>query len=516
MAFVEDYTENLALSVAQNEGIQLYFQEPTEMNRSIAMLSLNNLTSYEGVVRAVFLEANGVPLLDSLNNIQQEDYQLLGSEWYTDVEHTRFNRTLSPVYEVNIRNTIYYSMAYARNFYQNNRWCTIVVFIILNDTLYDTTVIGNNNFDCFYLYDADGNAFYTSGTEAQLDDAAAAAAALEGETGRNITQAGVVCSADSISSHWRVVSFVSTETILQAIFPYMLSLLAIMGSFMVMTLVVSSRSLGRMLQPIIALSKTMDGAAKGNLHQRVKVDRDDEIGLLETSYNKMIDDLQRSFHLIEEQEKQKQQAKFGLLVSQIDPHFIYNTINSINYLARRGRCEDIVTVNTALIAILRDRLRVNDIEITDTVANEKKIVDQYLVIEKFMYGGDLQLRWEIEEDLLQEQIPKNMIQPLVENSLFHGLINKETGEIFGKIVIRLVRTDAGIRLSVSDNGFGMDTERLQQVLQETYQPEDRGKKIGISNIRGRLVYLYGNADALEIRSAPNRGTSISITFPKPC
>ena len=125
----------------------------------------------------------------------------------------------------------------------------------------------------------------------------------------------------------------------------------------------------------------------------------------------------------------------SLLVSQIDPHFIYNTINSINYLARKKRCEDIVKVNSALIAILKDRLRVNDIQITDSVANEMKIVNQYIVIEKFMYDGNLEVEWDIAPELMEEQIPKNMIQPLVENSLFHGLIDEESGEFCGKIII---------------------------------------------------------------------------------
>ena len=161
-------------------------------------------------------------------------------------------------------------------------------------------------------------------------------------------------------------------------------------------------------------------------------DREDEIGQLESSFNKMIDDLKHSIEVIGEKEAKEQQIRFSLLVSQIDPHFIYNTINSINYLARKKRCEDIVKVNSALIAILKDRLRVNDIQITDSVANEMKIVNQYIVIEKFMYDGNLEVEWDIAPELMEEQIPKNMIQPLVENSLFHGLIDEEMRRILRK------------------------------------------------------------------------------------
>ena len=226
----------------------------------------------------------------------------------------------------------------------------------------------------------------------------------------------------------------------------------------------------------------------------------------------MLDDLRRSIDLIAEKERTEQQIRFSLLVSQIDPHFICNTINSINYLARKNRCEDVVTVNTALMAILRDRLRVNDIEITDTVAKETEVVEQYLKIQRFMYGGDLRVVWDVAPELREEQIPKNMIQPLVENALFHGLIDQESGMLDGELRIALQRADGGLLLTVRDNGVGIEPEKLEELLRRTRRPDERGSKIGLSNIRSRLYYLYGTADCLKIESAPGQGTTISILF----
>ena len=93
---------------------------------------------------------------------------------------------------------------------------------------------------------------------------------------------------------------------------------------------------------------------------------------MEKSFNKMIDDLKHSIDVISEKEAREQKIRFGLLVSQIDPHFIYNTINSVNYLARKERYQDIVKVNSALCSILKDRLRVNDIQIADTIAKRNR------------------------------------------------------------------------------------------------------------------------------------------------
>lgn len=509
--FVDSFTENLALSVQQNAAIMRYFSDPTESNRNIAMLSLSNLTSYEGIVRAVFLEMNGLPLLDSLIRACPEDYTLLQSQWYRDIRDSEFGRRLSGVYNVSINNNDYSTFAYARNFYLNNRWCTFVIFTSLNDTLFDVRIVGENNYDYFLLRDSTGSVFYSAGDEAWAERTQA----LRPEAGLTAvaeTEGGTALTRRSVSTGGEITSFVSSKSIFRSLMPYWLGMLISLTCMLLMMLAVLSGMLGQMLRPIVSLAQTMDGAAKGNLEQKVEICSDDEIGLLQQSYNKMLDDLRRSIDLIAEKERTEQQIRFGLLVSQIDPHFICNTINSINYLARKNRCEDVVTVNTALMAILRDRLRVNDIEITDTVAKETEVVEQYLKIQRFMYGGDLRVVWDIEPELSEEQIPKNMIQPLVENALFHGLIDQESGMLDGELRIALQRTDDGLLLTVRDNGVGIEPEKLEELLRRTRRPDERGSKIGLSNIRSRLYYLYGSADCLTIESAPGQGTTISIRF----
>lgn len=509
--FVDSFTENLALSVQQNADIMRYFSDPTESNRNIAMLSLSNLTSYEGIVRAVFLEMNGLPLLDSLIRACPEDYTLLQSQWYRDIRDSEFGRRLSGVYNVSINNNDYSTFAYARNFYLNNRWCTFVIFTSLNDTLFDVRIVGENNYDYFLLRDSTGSVFYSAGDEAWAERTQA----LRPEVGLTAvaeTEGGAALTRRSVSTGAEITSFVSSKSIFRSLMPYWLGMLISLTCMLLTMLAVLSGMLGQMLRPIVSLAKTMDGAAKGNLEQKVEICSDDELGLLQQSYNKMLDDLRRSIDLIAEKERTEQQIRFGLLVSQIDPHFICNTINSINYLARKNRCEDVVTVNTALMAILRDRLRVNDIEITDTVAKEIAVVEQYLKIQRFMYGGDLRVVWDIEPELSEEQIPKNMIQPLVENALFHGLIDQESGMLDGELRIALQRADGGLLLTVRDNGVGIEPEKLEELLRRTRRPDERGSKIGLSNIRSRLYYLYGSADCLTIESAPGQGTTISIRF----
>ena len=383
----------------------------------------------------------------------------------------------------------------------NNEWYTFVTFASLNDALYDIREIGKNSTDYFILCDATGDTFYAYGDE-KLQEEAEELKGEEKATSRVSLNNGIGFVNHSIENRWGIVSIVSHTTIMSSLAPYILELLFILTAFLILILVSTSQTVKRAVQPIIGLSQTMESAVQGNLDCKVTVDRDDEIGQLENSFNKMLEDLREDRKLILEKEKKEQHARFGLLVSQIDPHFICNTINSINYLARKKRCEDIIVVNSSLITIIRDRLRVNDIQITDTIAHEKSILETYIRIQKYMYDGDLEMIWNVEDEVMEEQIPKNMLQPLVENAIFHGLIDEEIGEITGEIVITAERIKDGIRVEVRDNGRGISPQRLREIVGRAYIEEERGRQIGLSNVQSRLYYLYGEGECFaEIAEA---------------
>ena len=142
-----------------------------------------------------------------------------------------------------------------------------------------------------------------------------------------------------------------------------------------------------------------------------------------------------------EKEKQEQEMRFGLLASQVDPHFVCNTLNTVNYLAKQKRNEDVVIVSTALSNILRDRLRLKDFQIYDTVRQEVFTVRHYLQIQEYRYGSKVCVHWLVSEDVMGCEVPKNLIQPLIENSLFHGLADEDTGEIAGNIYVSITEKE---------------------------------------------------------------------------
>ncbi len=509
MLFVESTTENLAVAVSESVEIQNYFANPSEQNENKATLMLNNLISREGVVRSVVIIPLNSPMLDSMNKLTDEDYFQLDTQWFKELQKNEFASGISPVYTARIGNTDHTTVAYVKNFYQNNTWFTFVSFVSLNSTISTIENIAQRNLGYFALADEQGNLFYTFGDD-QLHEKAEQAAKsnqTESKTQKNGVYSFV---SSSINYKLKIVSIVSQASMVQTLIPYISGVVVVLTLFLFLILVGTSQVLKQVTKPLLLLTNSMQNASKGNLSSHVNITSNNEVGLLGSSFNKMLDDLQRDIEIIAEKEKKQQQAKYSLLVSQIDPHFIHNTINSVNYLAKKGRCEDVISMNKALISILRDRLRVNDIQITDTIANEINVLNQYILIQKYMYEGDVEIIWDVDDNLKQEQIPKNMIQPLIENALFHGLMDEESGDFDGIIKIKIIKEEEDIKITVADNGKGMDEHVIKQVQNEQYSVEDRGKKIGLSNIRGRLYYLYGNRKRLEIKSEKNVGTTITL------
>ncbi len=254
----------------------------------------------------------------------------------------------------------------------------------------------------------------------------------------------------------------------------------------------------QMLKPLRQLSDSMQKVAQGNFTEELKVTSHDEVQELATSFNIMAKQLQEYFIRLQKKEEEKEQLRLNLIVAQISPHFIYNTMNTITYLARKGRIEDVILVNRMLIGILRDRLRISDIHLHCPVSEEIRMIEQYAVIQTYRYGKVFQIVWEVPEELKEALIPKYLIQPLVENALFHGLLpnKEENGNVVGGTIwIKISQEENQTIISISDDGRGMSDEQLQKLNEmiASDQPIENGRNIGLRNVATRLRMLYGDS-----------------------
>jgi two-component system, LytTR family, sensor kinase len=203
-------------------------------------------------------------------------------------------------------------------------------------------------------------------------------------------------------------------------------------------------------------------------------------------------------HRLQEQEKLLLAAKIESLASQINPHFLFNTLTSISSLIRT-QPDTARMLITKLSGLLRRLMRSTDHFVT--LREELESIDEYLDIETVRFGPQLRVAKEISADTLDLIVPSMILQPLVENSIKHGLSRKVGG---GRIVIRTSIRNAHAVIEVNDDGIGMTEERLQHAF---------AGGIGLSNVNERLRTIYGASSQLKLTSAPGQGTSVVVEIP---
>jgi two-component system LytT family sensor kinase len=204
-------------------------------------------------------------------------------------------------------------------------------------------------------------------------------------------------------------------------------------------------------------------------------------------------------HRLEEQEKLLLAAKIDALASQINPHFLFNTLASISSLIRT-QPETARTLITKLSGLLRRLMRSTDHFVT--LREELESVDEYLDIEVIRFGPQLKVVKHISPDTLDVVVPSMLLQPLVENSIKHGLARKVGG---GRITIKAAIRDRHTIIEVHDDGLGMSEDRLEHAL---------GGGIGLSNVNERLRTIYGANCTLKLTSIPGAGTCASVEIPE--
>lgn len=230
---------------------------------------------------------------------------------------------------------------------------------------------------------------------------------------------------------------------------------------------------------------------------------------------KTINDLSENVLLLMEQriedERQKREYEYKMLQSQINPHFLYNTLNSIKWMATIQNSPGIAEMTTSLSRLLKDISKGATNLVT--IRHELSLINDYFIIQQYRYGGTITLTSSVDDEMLLScQILKFTLQPLVENAIFHGI---EPKGMAGNITIHIYQDEGtDIHIDVTDDGIGMEPELAARLLQmETPVSSSFFKEIGVSNVHKRLQYEFGSQYGLSIRSEKGKFTTISILLP---
>ena len=262
-------------------------------------------------------------------------------------------------------------------------------------------------------------------------------------------------------------------------------------------------------RPFRRLTQVTDHVAKGDLTVRSDVTGGLEARVLSDSMNTMIDKINELLEQVKTEQVRLRKAEFELLQSQINPHFLYNTLDAIVWLAEAGEQKKVVSMVGSLSDFFRISLNQGQ-DILD-VREELQHVRSYLEIQQMRYQDILEYEINVPEEFYQNTIPKITVQPLVENALYHGIKNKR-GK--GKITVRGYREGSFFILEVQDNGIGMQPERLEQVRNALVHKQFVESKVyGLYNVNERIRLNCGEEYGLRISSTYQEGTTVKIFLP---
>lgn len=255
-------------------------------------------------------------------------------------------------------------------------------------------------------------------------------------------------------------------------------------------------------RPIKKLLKTMQDFGSGDFNVISSVTSSDEIGLLSQNFNLMVYNINDLIDKVYSETLLKQEAELKSLRMQINPHFLYNTLDTINWLAREKGVPEV----GAMAKSLGDMMfyTINGSDFTN-VEDEIKNINNYLMIQRKRYEERIEFSVDIPVELYPYKLPKLILQPLIENAIIHGLENKMKGglvSISGRVKNKM------LMLSVSDNGIGMTQEKIKTILLK-----DSSESIGVRNVNQRLQLYFGEQRGLEIQSIINVGTQVMISIP---
>jgi len=255
----------------------------------------------------------------------------------------------------------------------------------------------------------------------------------------------------------------------------------------------------------------MKEAEEGNLGVRFEGRQEDEIGFLGKSFNTMIEEVQKLIDMVYHEQQSKREAELKILQEQIKPHFLYNTLDTIQWMAQEHGAEDIVEVVGALTKLFRIGLSRGKEMIP--LGDELEHVRSYLIIQKARYEGKFDFSVRTEDGALSCMVLKLTLQPLVENAIYHG-VKERRGH--GTISVEALRQDGMLVMRVRDDGVGMSPEKLAQVraaLTTAYPHGNGSSGYGIHNVHERIQLSFGSRFGLRFESAPGRGTLVEVLHP---
>lgn len=372
------------------------------------------------------------------------------------------------------------------------------------------------------ILDAAGNIMYDSGSGSLYDAVRHKIKYQENEQFEVSTDLAKynVYSVKSDKTGWYIVGCMNTLEMTKNTEKVRNATVLIVILMVMVTVGVLSLLISKKFRLIEKLKEGMIEIRKGNYDIHVQGSRSDEIGELCDVFNSMCSRLNYLINTVETLEKEKKEIQLkkvkeelNFLQAQINPHFIYNTLESISMMAELNNDEDAQLMSSSLGRLLR--ISINRGQEAVAVKEELEHVKCYLAIQKIRYEERFEAEYDVQKEIMQYKIPKLILQPLVENAIYHGI---EPMSEKGLIKIKGYRTESEIVFEIHDNGLGIDEDRVDKLNAEMSVDEENDiyetRSIGLRNVNRRIKLYYGdNKYGLSIKSEKGKGTDVIVTLP---
>ena len=319
-----------------------------------------------------------------------------------------------------------------------------------------------------------------------------------------INQECAYTMAESKENNWGFYLYKSQRAISGSVRRLLLEEIPLMAACCLITLVLGLSFSRIFTRKIEELTRNMDKVNHGSREVTVSSDSEDEVGILINSFRRMMDEINRLIDEVYVNKIALKEYELKALQAQINPHFLYNTLSMMNWMAIRSGQMEISKVTLALSTFYRTALSKGE----DMVTVETCIrnMEANLEIQLTMHDHNFTVEWETDPDIKNEKMPKLLLQPVVENAIEHGIDEKEEGD--KKLFLSFKGQGDDVEIIVRDNGTGMEQEKAETLV--TYQ----AKGYGLKNVNDRIRLLYGESYGIQIYSAPGEGTTVIMRFPK--
>lgn len=415
------------------------------------------------------------------------------------------------IFNANKERTVVSFVLPINNYYDNVQDMAILILNISYEK-FEERLKGNlSDFNWVFLKSGQGDTIYFQG---KVDEESASIQLEQGEEKQTDVWTDdheIVLCSKSLAGDMTLAISMTDENIqeeIQAVHYFF-------GSLFLAALLVCAAGVCLVTVRVTASIKKLTAAAReiseGKKQVSVEVKGNDEVAVLADVFNDMVKSVEQQMVQIQSTEKEKNQLKMDILMAQINPHFIYNTLNSAIYLSKMGENGKVESLIRAFVHLLQDNMKSGADGMIARVEEEEECIRNYLAIQAIRYPGRFESRILVDDTIRKRNIPRLILQPFVENSLNHGILTEERkGEIF----ISIQEQKGWIRILIRDNGVGMDQKTLDKVMRfEKTREAGFTHSIGISNINERLKLMYKEEYRLRMDSNPDKGMTVELMLP---